>query len=84
MWGCGVPHPLPQVFSLCTLDLQLLPPLSGSCIGLSKGPRQPLVAVLKREELRLPLDLPYRAAGRHWAGGVHGQDRRHLVEGILY
>lgn len=64
MWGCRGPHPLPQVFSLCTLDLQLLPPLSSSRVGVSKGPRQPLVAVLEREELGLPLDLPHGAAGK--------------------
>lgn len=75
MLGCRGPHPLPQVFSLCTLHLQLLPPLSGSRVGFSKGPRQPLVAVLKREELGLPLDLPYGAAGKTlgWGCAWSGQ-----------
>lgn len=33
-WGAG-PHPLPQTLGLCTLGLQLLPPLRGSCVGLA-------------------------------------------------
>lgn len=33
-WGAG-PHPLPQTLRLCTLGLQLLPPLRGSCVGLA-------------------------------------------------
>jgi hypothetical protein len=77
------PHPLPQEFSLCTLDLQLLPPLSGRCVGLPKGSRQPLVAVLKREELCLPLDLPYRAGGKTPGWGCAWSGQWHLEEAIL-
>lgn len=58
------PHPLPQPFSLCTLGLQLLPPLGGSGVGLSQGARQLVVAVLQREELGLPLHLAHGAAGK--------------------
>lgn len=76
-WGrrCGGPHPLPQALSLCTLGLQLLPPLRGGRVGLAKGPCQPLVAVLECEELGLPLDLTHGAAGKTRGQGCAWSER---------